>query len=65
VLRLEDLLLRRIRVGMWQPELALGLLRKLRPIVRGELGWEWSRWRREEEAFAQALEGWTLAGISN
>jgi glycerol-3-phosphate dehydrogenase len=63
VLRLEDLLLRRIRVGMWQPELALGLLRKLRPIVRSELGWEWSRWRREEEAFAEALEGWTLEGI--
>jgi glycerol-3-phosphate dehydrogenase len=63
VLRLEDLLLRRIRVGMWQPELALGLLRKLRPIVRSELEWEWSRWRREEERFADALEAWTLEGV--
>jgi glycerol-3-phosphate dehydrogenase len=63
VLRLEDLLLRRIRVGMWQPELAIRLLRKVRPIVRAELEWEWSRWRREEEAFAGALEAWTLAGV--
>jgi glycerol-3-phosphate dehydrogenase len=65
VLRLEDLLLRRTRVGMWQPDLALGLLRKLRPIVRAELDWDWGRWRREEQAFIEALEGWTLAGVKN
>jgi glycerol-3-phosphate dehydrogenase len=65
VLHLDDLLLRRIRVGMWQPELALDLLRRLRPIVRSELGWEWSRWRAEEERFASALEAWTLAGVSD
>jgi glycerol-3-phosphate dehydrogenase len=63
VLRLEDLLLRRVRIGMWQPELAPALLRRLRPIVRSELGWKSSRWRREEEEFTAALEAWTMAGV--
>jgi len=63
VLHLSDLLLRRVRVGMWQPELATQLVRRLRPLLRDELGWEWGRWRREEEAFAGELEAWTLAGV--
>jgi glycerol-3-phosphate dehydrogenase len=65
VLHLEDLLLRRVRLGMWDPELAQASLRKLRPIVRSELGWDASRWRAEEEAFAEALEAWTMRGIRN
>jgi glycerol-3-phosphate dehydrogenase len=64
VLRLEDLLLRRVRIGMWQPELARALLRRLRPIVRSELAWASSKWRLEEQAFAEALEAWTVAGIA-
>jgi glycerol-3-phosphate dehydrogenase len=63
VLRLEDLLLRRVRIGMWQPEQARDLLRRLRPIVRSELGWASGRWRHEEQAFAEALEAWTVEGI--
>jgi glycerol-3-phosphate dehydrogenase len=62
VVHLEDLLLRRVRLGMWHPEMATALLRKLRPIVRAELGWPWKRWRSEEERFMQALESWTLEG---
>jgi glycerol-3-phosphate dehydrogenase len=63
VIHLEDLLIRRVRLGMWHPELATALLRKLRPVVRGELGWPWKRWRSEEERFLEAMEGWTLRGI--
>ncbi|HQN97169.1 MAG TPA: glycerol-3-phosphate dehydrogenase/oxidase [Thermoanaerobaculales bacterium] len=63
VIHLEDLLLRRVRVGMWDPEQAVALLRPLRPILRTELGWEWRRWKNEEAGFLRALEGWTLAGI--
>jgi hypothetical protein len=48
---------------MWQPELARALPRKLRPIVRAELGWEWKRWRLEEERLVEALEAWTLDGV--
>ena len=63
VIHLEDLLLRRVRVGMWDPEQAVALLRPLRPILRSELGWEWRRWKDEEGRFLRALEGWTLAGV--
>jgi len=37
VIHLEDLLLRRVRLGMWDPEQAVAMLRPLRPILR-------SRW---------------------
>lgn len=64
VLRLEDLLLRRVRLGMWEPRQAAELLscRKteaaLRKIFGEEMGWDEERWGREEEAFARALEAW-------
>ena len=63
VLHLEDLLLRRFRVGMWAPETAASLLPALRPIVRRELGWSYKRWQKEGEQFLAALEGWTVRGI--
>jgi glycerol-3-phosphate dehydrogenase len=61
-LHLDDLLLRRVRVGMWQPALALELLPALRAVLATE-GWDSARWEREEEAFRQALEGWTMEGV--
>ena len=64
VLHLDDLLLRRVRLGMWEPEAALDVLPRLRPIVRRELGWTAERWRRETEAFGDALVAWTLAGAA-
>ncbi len=63
VLHLEDLLLRRARLGMWDPARSSDLLRKLRPIVRSELRWEWRRWQAEEERYLEALEAWTLGGV--
>ena len=63
VLHLDDLLLRRVRIGMWQPDLALHLLPALRPVLAAAAGWDGSRWDREEETFRQALEGWTLGGV--
>jgi glycerol-3-phosphate dehydrogenase len=65
VLHLDDLLLRRVRLGMWEPETARALLPHLRPILRRELGWSFKDWQRERERFERALEGWTLAGIRN
>ena len=65
VLHLDDLLLRRVRIGMWEPETARALLPHLRPILRRELGWSFKDWQREREGFEKALEGWTLAGIKN
>jgi glycerol-3-phosphate dehydrogenase len=59
VLRLEDLLLRRVRLGLWSPEQARAAVPALRPLCRQELAWDGRRWEREEEAFAAALEAWT------
>lgn len=65
VLHLEDLLLRRVRLAMWEPATAAALLNTLRPIVRRELGWGFKRWQQERERFAVALEGWTVGGVRN
>ncbi len=65
VLHLEDLLLRRVRLGMWDPETAAALLPALRPVLRRELGWSFKDWQREREQFHAALEAWTVAGIRN
>lgn len=63
VLRLEDLLLRRVRVGMWSPDLARELAPRLGSLLRKELGWGRRRWGEELEGFESALEGWTTAGV--
>jgi glycerol-3-phosphate dehydrogenase len=63
VLHLEDLLLRRVRLGMWEPDTARDLVPILRPILRRELGWSYRQWQAERERFEAALEGWTVGGI--
>ncbi len=63
VLRLEDLLLRRARLGMWQPRLAADVAPMLRSIFEQELGWDGARWSRELDAWEQAAEAWSPAGI--
>jgi len=65
ILHLDDLLLRRVRIGMWEPETARAVLPHLRPILRRELGWRVKDWQVERERFEKALEGWTMAGIRN
>jgi glycerol-3-phosphate dehydrogenase len=63
ILRLEDLLLRRIRLGLWSPDLARALAQPIRSLVRKELGWDRRRWSAELERFESALEGWTPKGV--
>lgn len=63
VLGLDDLLLRRVRLGMWSPDRARALAPRLRRLVRTELGWDRKKWGHELERFERALEGWTSAGI--
>jgi glycerol-3-phosphate dehydrogenase len=62
-LRLDDLLLRRARIGVWDPAMARELAPLLRSTFRKELGWDRRRWARELDAFYGALEGWSPAGI--
>ncbi|MCG6963759.1 MAG: glycerol-3-phosphate dehydrogenase/oxidase [Acidobacteria bacterium] len=63
VLHLEDLLLRRVRYGMWDPAKARALVRPLRHVCQKELGWRYRTWEAEVERFDQALEPWTLEGV--
>jgi glycerol-3-phosphate dehydrogenase len=64
VLRLEDLLVRRARLAMWDPAAARAVAPKLAGAFQSELGWAGPRWEAEEEAFASALAAWTLEGVA-
>ena len=63
VLHLRDLLLRRVRLGMWHPALADDLLPHLRRPMRRALGWSRARWDDEVESYLHAAEGWAPRGI--
>lgn len=59
VVRLEDLLLRRVRIGMWDPATTLDLAPRLERVFRDELGWNGRRWEREMDEALAAIEAWT------
>ncbi|MFZ5821589.1 MAG: glycerol-3-phosphate dehydrogenase/oxidase [Chloroflexota bacterium] len=48
---LDDLLLRRLRLGLLLPEGGRGLLPRIRAILQPELGWDDRRWEREAAAY--------------
>jgi glycerol-3-phosphate dehydrogenase len=58
VVHLEDLLLRRVRLGMWQPRLCLEVAPRLRPLLRRVAGWTVSRWNGEIERLERAVANW-------
>lgn len=60
VVRLEDLLLRRARFGMWRPDLAEALVGPTAELAADELGWDHSRRSREEDGCRAALNAWRL-----
>ena len=53
VVHLEDLLLRRLRLGLLVPNGGLDLLPKIRSTVQSELGWDDARWEQETTAYTQ------------
>ena len=53
VLHLDDLLLRRTRLGLLLPEGGRLLLSSLRPIIQAETGWDDRRWDAEKRRYAQ------------
>jgi len=57
VVHLDDLLVRRTRLGLWTPERAAELAPLLRGVCRDELGWSDTRFARELEATDTALAG--------
>jgi glycerol-3-phosphate dehydrogenase len=53
---LDDLLLRRVRLGLLLPYGASGLLPRIRSIVQPELGWSDERWQQEETAYLKTWQ---------
>lgn len=53
---LDDLLLRRVRLGLLLPRGARDVLGRIRSIVQHELGWSDERWQREEAAYLQTWQ---------
>ena len=51
VVHLDDLLLRRTRLGLLLPEGASQILAQVRGLCQQELGWDDSRWQAEEQAY--------------
>ncbi|MGD8554673.1 MAG: glycerol-3-phosphate dehydrogenase/oxidase [Anaerolineales bacterium] len=52
VVHLDDLMLRRLRLGLTLPEGGLGHMDRIRGIVQPELGWDDARWQQEAESYA-------------
>jgi len=53
VIHLDDLLLRRVRLGLLLPEGGRGVMARVRTIAQEELGWDDRRWQKEEAAYWQ------------
>ncbi len=51
VVHLDDLLLRRVRLGLMLPGGGADLLPRIRSICQAELGWDDARWEAEEAAY--------------
>lgn len=53
VIHLDDLLLRRVRLGLLLPDGGIDLLPRIRTIVQTELGWDDARWEKEAGEYAE------------
>ncbi len=53
IVHLDDLLLRRVRMGLLLPEGGKALLPRIRTICQPELGWSDGRWEAEEARYMQ------------
>ena len=51
VVHLDDLLLRRARVGLLMAEGGLGQMDRIRAVAQPELGWDDAAWQREEARY--------------
>jgi glycerol-3-phosphate dehydrogenase len=51
VVHLEDLLLRRARLGLLAERGGMGVMERIRKVAQPELGWDDATWEREEAAY--------------
>lgn len=56
VTHLDDLLLRRVRIGMLQSDGASALIRPLAEILSSELGWSTERWKEEWQRYKGIIQ---------
>jgi len=64
VVHLEDLLLRRVRLGLLLPQGGVSVLERVRAIVQPELGWDDARWESEAAAYAELWKrAYSVAGL--
>jgi len=63
VQHLDDLLLRRVRLGLLQPNGGADLLPRVRSIVQPELGWDDAHWQAEEGRYLKIWKQY-YAGMS-
>jgi glycerol-3-phosphate dehydrogenase len=52
---LDDLLLRRTRLGLLMPHGAQALLARLEPVAREALGWSAGEWRDECDRYGRLI----------
>ena len=50
-MQLEDLLLRRVRLGLLLPNGGLDLISEIRAVAQPELGWDDAKWNAEVESY--------------
>ncbi len=66
VVHLEDLLLRRVRLGLLIPDGGLTMLEEIRAVVQPELKWDDARWIHEVEHYTQLWQScYQLPGQHN
>ncbi len=53
VVHLNDLLLRRVRLGLLVPNGGMDQMTHIRAIVQPELGWDDTRWQSEEKSYSE------------
>ena len=53
VVHLDDLLLRRVRLGLLLPNGGIDLLPRVRALVQSELGWDAARWEKEVSEYTE------------
>ncbi len=53
VQHLDDLLLRRLRLGLTLPRGGMDFVERIREIVQAELGWNQERWKTEVDGYAR------------
>ena len=56
VIHLDDLLLRRVRLGLLLPNGGLCLIEKIRTMVQSELDWDDTRWKNELDRYKRIVQ---------